>query len=94
VNGKAVWSTQTLFANYTASLLSSPSFDLTPDSKTFFLPEFRSPQFMGVGLNFIFSMSSKFDLRFDSYLYQPIIMLSKLENVSYVYAEPIKMLKF
>lgn len=90
VNGKAVWSTQTLFANYTASLLSSPSFDLTPDSKTFFLPEFRSPQFMGVGLNFIFSMSSKFDLRFDSYLYQPIIMLSKLENVSYVYAEPIK----
>jgi len=90
VNGKAVWSTQTLFANYTASLLSSPSFDLIPDSKTFFLPEFRSPQFMGVGLNFIFSISSKFDLRFDSYMYQPILMLSKLENVSYVYAEPIK----
>ena len=90
VNGKAVWSSQTLFANYTASLLSSPSFDLIPDSKTFFLPEFRSPQFMGAGLNFIFSFSSKFELRFDSYLYQPILLLSKLQNVSYTYAEPIK----
>ena len=45
---------------------------------------------MGAGLNFIFSFSSKFELRFDSYLYQPILLLSKLQNVSYTYAEPIK----
>ena len=90
VHAKGVWSTQTLFANYTASLLSSPSFDLIPDSKTFFLPEFRSPQFIGAGLNFIFSFNSKLDFRVDSYLYQPILMLSKTQNVSYTYAEPIK----
>ena len=89
VHGKGVWSTQTLFANYTASLLSSPSFDLIPDSKTFFLPEFRSPQFLGAGLNFIFSFNPKVDFRVDGYIYQPILMLSKVENVSYQYAEPI-----
>ena len=87
VHGKGVFSTQTLFANYTASLLSSPSFNLIPDSKTFFLPEFRSPQFIGLGLNFIFSLNSKIDLRFDSYAYQPILLLSKIQNVSYEYAE-------
>ncbi len=89
VHGKGVWSTQTLFANYTASLLSSPSFDLIPDSKTFFLPEFRSPQFLGAGLNFIFSFNPKVDFRVDGYMYQPILILSKVENVSYQYAEPI-----
>ena len=92
VHGKGVYSTQTLFANYSASLLSSPSFDLTPDSKTFFLPEFRSPQFVGLGLNFIFSFNSKLDFRIDSYLYQPILLISKTQNDSYSYvnAEPIK----
>ena len=94
VHGKGVWSTQTLFANYTASLLSSPSFDLIPDSKTFFLPEFRSPQFVGAGLNFIFSFNPKVDFRVDGYMYQPILMLSKIENVSYQYAEPIKDAEF
>ena len=94
VHGKGVWSTQTLFANYTASLLSSPSFDLIPDSKTFFLPEFRSPQFVGAGLNFIFSLNPKVDFRIDGYMYQPILMLSKVDNVSYQYAEPIKDAEF
>ena len=94
VHGKGVWSTQTLFANYTASLLSSPSFDLIPDSKTFFLPEFRSPQFLGAGLNFIFSFNPKVDFRVDGYMYHPILMLSKVENVSYQYAEPIKDAEF
>ena len=94
IHGKGVWSTQTLFANYTASLLASPCFDLIPDSKTFFLPEFRSPQFLGSGLNFIFSFNSRVDFRFDAYMYQPILMLSKVENVSYQYAEPINDAEF
>jgi NTE family protein len=74
--------------------LSSPSFDLIPDSKTFFLPEFRSPQFVGAGLNFIFSFNPKVDFRVDGYMCQPILMLSKVENVSYQYAEPIKDAEF
>ena len=94
VSGRGVWSTQTLFANYTASLLSSPSFDLIPDSKTFFLPEFRSPQFVGAGFNFIFSFNPKVDFRVDGYMYQPILRLSKVGNVSYQYAEPISDAEF
>ena len=37
---KSVFSTQSLFANYTASLLSFPYFDVVPDMNTFFLPEY------------------------------------------------------
>ena len=77
---KSVFSTQTLFANYTASLLSFPYFDVVPDMNTFFLPEYRSPQFIGTGLNCVFTIKKKIDLRMDSYWYQPIKKLSKSQN--------------
>lgn len=77
---KSIFSTQPLFANYTASLLSIPYFDVLPDMNTFFLPEYRSSQFFGAGLNVVFSLKKKIDLRFDSYWYQPILKLSKSQN--------------
>ena len=90
VHLKSVFSTQSLFANYTASLLSFPYFDVLPDMNTFFLPEFRSPQFIGVGLNIVVPLKKKIDLRFDSYWYQPILTLSKSQNGVLQYAEPFK----
>ena len=87
---KSVISTQSLFANYTASLLSVPYFDVLPDMNTVFLPEYRSPQFLGAGLNFVFSIMKKVDFRIDSYWYQPILRLSKSQNGSFQYAEPFK----
>jgi NTE family protein len=77
---KSVFSTQPLFANYTASLLSIPYFDVLPDMNTFFLPEYRSSQFIGAGLNVVFALKEKIDLRLDSYWYQPILKLSKSQN--------------
>ena len=90
VHLKSVFSTQSLFSNYTASLLSFPYFDVVPDMNTFFLPEYRSPQFVGVGLNCVFTIKKKIDLRFDSYWYQPIKILSKSQNGVLQYAEPFK----
>jgi NTE family protein len=75
IHAKGVYNTQSLFSNYTASLLSLPSFNLIPDANTYFLPEYRSPQFVGVGVNLIFSLHKNIDLRGDGYLYQPIIEL-------------------
>ena len=85
-----MFSTQSLFSNYTASLLSFPYFDVVPDMNTFFLPEYRSPQFVGIGLNCVFTIKKKIDLRFDSYWYQPIKILSKSQNGVLQYAEPFK----
>jgi NTE family protein len=75
IHAKGVYNTQSLFSNYTASLLSLPSFNLIPDANTYFLPEYRSPQFVGVGVNLIFSLHKNIDLRGDGYIYQPIIEL-------------------
>ena len=91
---KSVFSTQSLFANYTASLLSIPYFDVLPDMNTFFLPEYRSSQFFGSGLNVVFSLKEKIDLRLDSYWYQPILKLSKSQNGVFQSAKLFKDSKF
>jgi len=77
IHSKGVMNSQSLFANYTASLLSMPVFNIIPDMETFFLPEYRSPQFLGAGLNFVFSLHKNVDLRLDAYYYQPFLLLRK-----------------
>ena len=76
IHGQFVYNTQPLFANYTATLLSMTEFSLIPDSKTYFLPEYRSPQYAAAGLNLIFTIMKKIDIRFDTYLYQPLIQIN------------------
>ncbi len=80
IHAKGVYNSQSLFSNYTASLLSMPSFNLLPDAETYFLPEYRSTQFIGGGVNLVFSILKNFDLRFDGYYYQPIIQLQKNDD--------------
>jgi len=87
---KSVISTQSLFANYTATLLSIPYFDLIPDMGTIFLPEYRSPQYVGCGFNFVFSLHKKIDFRIDAYVYQPILKLVKSQNGSFQYGDAFK----
>jgi NTE family protein len=75
IQGQMVYNSQTLFANYTASLLSMTEFSLVPDAKSYFLPEYRSPQFIGGGLNSIFTIKRNIDLRVDGFVYQPFVQL-------------------
>lgn len=77
LHGQIVTNSQTLFANYTASLLSMTEFSLVPDAKTYFLPEYRSPQFVAAGINTVFTIKKKIDLRLDAYYYQPFIQLTQ-----------------
>ncbi len=90
LHGKAIFNSQSLFANYTASLLSMTSFDLVPDAQTFFLPEYRSPLHAGGGVNLIFSIKKKVDLRFDGYYYQPFKQLILRENGVFEYSKLFK----
>lgn len=75
VHGQMVSNSQTLFANYTASLLSMTEFSLVPDAKTYFLPEYRSPLFASAGVNTVFTIKKIIDLRLDAYFYQPVSQL-------------------
>jgi NTE family protein len=89
IHAKGVYNSQSLFSNYTASLLSMPSFNLLPDAETYFLPEYRSTQFIGGGINLVFSIMKNFDLRIDGYYYQPIIQLQKNDDGTIEFGKPI-----
>ena len=85
---KSTFSTQTLFSNYTASVLSLNDFSPFPDCQTIFLPEYRSPQFIGIGTNMVFSIYKYVDFRVDSYLYQPFKELTKTNLLMGDYDKP------
>lgn len=90
IHGKGVLNTQSLFQNYTASLLAMSSFSPIADIETFFLPEYRSPQHIGIGTNLIFTLKNKLDLRFDGYFYQPFVTLIKKDDNSFGYSSLFK----
>jgi NTE family protein len=85
VHGKMIMNSQSLFNNYQASILSTSAFSPIPDANTFFLLEYRSPQFAGIGANLIFTIRKNLDLRVDTYFYQPFkqIRLNDKGEVSY-----------
>ena len=91
VYGKGVFNTQSLFSNYTSSILAMSSFSPTPDIETYFLPEYRSPQHIGVGINAIFSFRKKIDFRFDGFYYQPFVKITNNEETGeFGYSKPFK----
>ena len=90
IHGRGVFNSQSLFSNYTASLLSMTSFSLVPDAETYFLPEYRSPQHIGAGVNMIFTVKKNIDFRFDGYYYQPFIQLIKNPDGTASYSKPFK----
>lgn len=91
VYGKGVFNTQSLFSNYTSSLLAMSSFSPTPDIETYFLPEYRSPQHIGIGINSIFSLRKKVDFRFDGFYYQPFVKITNNgETGDFGYSKPFK----
>lgn len=88
IHAKGVFNSQSLFANYTASILAMPVFNILPDMETFFLPEYRSPQFLGAGLNIVFAFHKNIDFRLDAYYYQPFVLLQKNSDGTIEYARP------
>lgn len=75
-------SNQTLFNNYTSSLLAAPAFEPIPESKTVFLPNFRSFNYGAAGIKAIWALSKKLELRTDAYLYQPYQEITRNTNNS------------
>lgn len=80
VYGKAVLNSQSLFANYTASILNMTEFSPLPDSRPLFMSEYRAPQFVGGGINLIFNYSKYFELRVEPYFFQPFRQIIRLDN--------------
>lgn len=69
---EGVYSTMPAFQNYTASVIRSPVFQPTPESRTYFIDRFRSPIYVAGGVRTIIAVArNKFDLRFEGHVFQP-----------------------
>lgn len=69
---EGVYSTYPFFANYTATLIRAPVFQPTPESRTYFLENFRAQQYLAGGLRTILAVfKERFDLRLEGYVFQP-----------------------
>jgi len=87
VYGKSVFNSQSLFSNYTASILATTEFSPLPDSRTLFMQEYRAPQYIGAGLNIIFSINDLVDIRIDPYFFQPFKQIVTFDDGSFGYNE-------
>ncbi len=77
VFGEGVYSSQDFFSNYTASVLSAPSFNPIPESQTLFIADYRSYQYLAGGLKAIATPYKNFDVRFEAYVFQPVYSIIK-----------------
>lgn len=77
LQGQLVYNNHPLFANYTATLLTMSESSLVNDARTYFLPEYRSPQFISGGFNTIFTIRKNLDFRIDAFVYQPFIQVNE-----------------
>ncbi|MCB0793079.1 MAG: patatin-like phospholipase family protein [Flavobacteriales bacterium] len=69
---EGVYSNYPFFKNYTATMIRCPAFQPTPESRTYFLENFRAPQFVAGGIRAIMAVwKERFDLRLEAYAFQP-----------------------
>lgn len=76
-HGSGVFNTQYFFSNYQASLIFSPAFQPTPESKTLFLQNFRANKYLTLGGSAILNLGKNFDYRFEAYVFQPVNKLQQ-----------------
>ncbi len=73
---EGVWSNQGFFNNYITSLIVAPAFNPLPESRTFFLPQFRAHNYAAYGLMNIVSFTKNIELRLEAYGFNPLNLIS------------------
>lgn len=86
--GEAVYSTQGLFHNYTSSILASPAFQPTPDSKTVFLADYRTHKYIAGGVKAVVNIRKNIEFRSEFYIFQPYETILKNADLTASYSLP------
>jgi NTE family protein len=89
VFGEAVYSTQSFFSNYNATILSAPAFNPIPESQTYFIDAFRAHNYFAGGLKAIITPAKGLDFRFEGYLFQPVQSIMKNSEGKASYGKPL-----
>jgi NTE family protein len=75
-------SSQSLFNNYSSSLIASPAFQPVPESKTLFLPQYRTYNYAALGLKNLFHISKNIHFRLEGYVFQPFQEITENNDYS------------
>jgi NTE family protein len=70
--GEAVFSNKDFFSNYRSTKLSAPGFYPSPHSKSLFIENFHSNNYIAGGLNTILNVVPNLNVRFEGYAFVPI----------------------
>jgi NTE family protein len=84
--GEAVYSSQSFFNNYTATLLFLPRYQPTPESKTLFIEKYTNPIYAAAGSRNVLLLPRGFEFRLEGYIYQPYYELRRNSNQLPTYA--------
>jgi NTE family protein len=87
--GEVAYSTQPFFNNYTSSILSAQEFQPTPESRTYFLPQYRANQFVAGGLKSVLLLWKNIDFRIEGYAFLPYQAIRQMPDLTAVYAAPL-----
>lgn len=68
---EVVASNQPVFHNYMGTLINAPAFQPLQDSRTLFVPSFRSFNFVGAGTKNVFQLRKRLDFRLEAYAFKP-----------------------
>lgn len=81
-----VYSSQSFFNNYTATLLFLPRFQPTPESRTLFIEKYTNPVYAGIGSRNVIVLPRSFELRVEGYMFEPYAELRRTANQQTTYA--------
>jgi NTE family protein len=70
--GEGVYSSKTLYDNYTETMLLTPTFSPTNHSKTIYNPAYRANKYLAGGFKPIFKITDQLHVRLESYVFLPI----------------------
>lgn len=87
--GEVVYTFQPFLSNYTASILSTPGFQPTPDSKTLFIPTLHAHQYAAAGLKSVFVITKNVDWRLEGYIFAPYQALRERPDHTVEYGSPL-----
>jgi NTE family protein len=84
---EGLFSNKKPFSNYVSTILSAPSFDPIPHSKTIYLSNFHASKYVASGIKTVFKLSERFHFRAEAYGFSPVNEIKEAEQYLAVYNE-------
>ena len=84
---EGVYSNKKPFSNYVSTVLSAPSFNPIPHSKTIYLNKFHANKYLASGIKTVFKISDQLHFRAEAYGFVPISKIIETDNCIAVYNE-------